>query len=207
MFRKYLNNLIQKNKVHRTAFTGDNVRLLGCNTIAAHAYLKGDIKLGKYTSIGRFCVLHGSIEIGRYTQFGPNVQIFSKNHSLNHITPFVGRGLFHKKLKRNHVNQKITIGHSVWIGANVVVLSGVRIGNNCVIGAGSVVTKDIPDYAIAFGNPAVIHKMKFTHEQRKHLDKAEWWLKDATDLQNYQDDFTSEINESLQIFRDLDHEA
>ena len=49
--------------------------------------------------------------------------------------------------------------------------------------------------------------MKFTPEQRQYLDKSEWWLKDATDLQSYQDDFTSEINDSLHLFRDLDHEA
>ena len=52
--------------------------------------------------------------------------------------------------------QKVTIGNDVWIGRRVIILPGVHIGNGAVIGAGAVVAKDIPEYAIAVGNPVVI---------------------------------------------------
>ncbi len=56
------------------------------------------------------------------------------------------------------VTSPIIIDDDVWVGANSVILAGVKIGKHCVIGAGSIVTKDIPDYTIAVGNPARIYK-------------------------------------------------
>lgn len=59
----------------------------------------------------------------------------------------------------------IVIGEDCWIGSNVTILGGVKIGNGCVIGAGSIVTKNIPDYSVAVGNPArVIKNRKEGHE-------------------------------------------
>jgi acetyltransferase-like isoleucine patch superfamily enzyme len=71
--------------------------------------------------------------------------------------------------------RKTVIGHDVWIGCNSVVLSGVTIGTGAVIGAGSVVTKDIPPYAIAYGNPAKVHRYRFDPETIDALLKSEWW--------------------------------
>ena len=69
----------------------------------------------------------------------------------------------------------MTIGNDVWIGRNVIIISGVKIGDGSVIGAGSVVTKDVPPYAIAAGNPAKIVRMRFDEETIKKLLKIEWW--------------------------------
>lgn len=65
---------------------------------------------------------------------------------------------------------KITIGDNVWIGGSCVVLPGVTIGSNCVIGAGSVVTKDIPDNSIAAGNPCRVLR-QITEEDRRYYYK------------------------------------
>ena len=62
----------------------------------------------------------------------------------------------------------ITVGDDVWFGANVTVLPGVKIGSNVVIGAGSLVNKDIPDNSLAFGNPCKVHR-KITEKDRKKL--------------------------------------
>lgn len=199
---KLIRNILKRNKVHRTASVARGVELCGFNTIAAYSNVNGNVSLGKYTSLGRFNVLHGAITIGRYTQLGPNVQIYSRNHSLTHLTPYVGRGLFNKRLKQNHTNTNITIGHSVWIGANSIILPGVTIGNNCIVGAGSIVTKSIPDYAIAFGNPAKIRKFKFTKLQREALDRSQWWLKDATELDPFETEFLTDLT-NLELIGEL----
>ena len=83
------------------------------------------------------------VRIGSRTLFGPNVQIYTATHPLNHIER--ASGLEYAK--------PITIGEDVWIGGSVVICPGVTIGDRCVIGAGSVITKDIPADTFAAGNP------------------------------------------------------
>ena len=89
------------------------------------------------------------VYIGDNVMIGPNTLITTVNHPLSPL----GR--------RKHLGiaKPVHIGNDVWIGGNVTILPGVTIGNRCVIGAGSVVTKDIPDDSVAVGNPArVIRK-------------------------------------------------
>lgn len=81
--------------------------------------------------------------IGDDVMFGPNVSLFGAGHPLNPTERT--QGLEYAK--------PIVIGNRVWIGGNVSVMPGVTIGEGCVIGAGSVVTKDIPPYTVAVGNP------------------------------------------------------
>ncbi len=83
------------------------------------------------------------VSIGSRTLFGPNVQIYTATHPLNHKER--ASGLEYAK--------PITIGEDVWIGGSAVICPGVTIGDRCVIGAGSVVTKDIPADTFAAGNP------------------------------------------------------
>lgn len=67
------------------------------------------------------------------------------------------------------------IGHDVWIGHGVVILPGRKIGTGAVVGAGAIVTKDIPDYAVAVGNPARIVKMRFPEDIAARLLALAWW--------------------------------
>ncbi|MHA6246951.1 sugar O-acetyltransferase [Pontibacter sp. CAU 1760] len=83
------------------------------------------------------------VTIGSRTLFGPNVQIYTATHPLNHIER--ASGLEYAK--------PITIGEDVWVGGSAVICPGVTIGDRAVIGAGSVVTKDIPAGVFAAGNP------------------------------------------------------
>ena len=90
------------------------------------------------------------IYIGDHTMFGPNVTIVTANHP---ISPR------YRKYKLEY-NKPVHIGKNVWIGAGVIILSGLTIGDNTVIGAGSLVTHDIPADCIAYGNPCrVIRKI------------------------------------------------
>ena len=86
------------------------------------------------------------IYVGDYTQFGPNVVLATAGHP---ILPELREQLY-------QYNAPIRIGRNCWLGANVSVVPGVTIGDNVVIGAGSVVTKDIPSNVVAVGNPCRI---------------------------------------------------
>lgn len=86
------------------------------------------------------------VSIGHHVFIGPNVAIYTAGHPLHS----------HLRDQEHEWAQPITIGNSVWLGGNVVINPGVKIGNNTVIGSGSVVTKDIPDNVFAAGNPCKV---------------------------------------------------
>lgn len=86
------------------------------------------------------------ITIGTRTLIGPGCSFYSGTHP---VDPFLRNGL-----QGPEMGKPIVIGEDCWLGGNVIVLPGVTIGRGSTIGAGSVVTKDVPDYCIAAGNPA-----------------------------------------------------
>lgn len=109
------------------------------------------------------------VKIGNNCQFAPNVSIYTAGHPIHPVS-------------RNSLYEygiSVTIGDNVWIGGNTVILPGVHIGSNTVIGAGSVVAKDIPDWVVAAGNPCRVVK-QITEEDKKYYYKnrefdAEAW--------------------------------
>ena len=87
-----------------------------------------------------------SLKIGNNVQTGPNVSIYAYNHNfIRKDIPFDEQG---------YTDADVVIEDDVWIGANSIILPGVKIGKGCIVGAGSVVTKNLPDYSICVGNPA-----------------------------------------------------
>ena len=102
----------------------------------------------------------GRVKIGKNAQIAPNVSIYTAGHPVHPDS-------------RNSAYEygiSVTIGDNVWIGGNTVIVPGVHIGSNTVIGAGSVVTKDIPDWVIAAGNPCRVIR-KITEEDREYYFK------------------------------------
>ena len=100
------------------------------------------------------------VKIGDNCQMAPNVAIYTAGHPLHPVS-------------RNSMYEygiSVTIGDNVWIGGNTVIMPGVHIGSNTVIGAGSVVTKDIPDWVVAVGNPCRVIK-QITEEDKKYYYK------------------------------------
>ena len=98
------------------------------------------------------------VTIGDYCQMAPNVAIYTAGHPIHPAT----------RNSTYEYGKAITIGDNVWIGGNTVICPGVHVGDNAVIGAGSVVTKDIPDWCVAAGNPCRVLR-KITEADRKKL--------------------------------------
>lgn len=109
----------------------------GCNVHIGHHF---------YSNFNLAIVDDAEVTIGNYVMFGPNVTLTVTGHPVD--------GQYRRK--GTQFSLPIHIGDDVWVGSNVVILPGVTIGSNVVIGAGSVVTKDIPDNVVAYGVPCRI---------------------------------------------------
>lgn len=131
--------------------------------------------------------------IGRYCSIAKGVSIFHANHPLVHksLHPFFYNPCFGFVKNEKIVRKSIVIGHDVWVGQNAIITPSVnRIGNGAVIGAGAVVTKDVPDFAVMAGNPAGIVKYRFDPETMNKIKQSEWWLNDIPELLKSLDEFT-----------------
>lgn len=98
-------------------------------------------------SSGVYIQAKNYVFIGKDVLIAPGVKIISSNHEINH-----------QKRNENSVNSPIIIGDSCWIGANAVILPGVKLGSNVIVGAGAIVTKSFPSNSVIIGNPAKVLK-------------------------------------------------
>lgn len=113
------------------------------------AKITSSMEIGDRSGVGINAMIGGKVIIGNDVMMGPECIIYTSNHAFDNTDiPMIQQG--HTK------EEPVTIGDDVWIGGRVIILPGVHIGNGAIIGAGSVVTKNVPDFAIAAGNPAKI---------------------------------------------------
>lgn len=122
-----------------------------------HVYMGKNV----YANFNLTLVDDGNIYIGDYVMFGPNVTIATAGHP---VEP-------HLRRRALQYNADIHIGNNVWIGAAAIILPGVSIGDHSVIGAGSVVTKDIPEGVVAVGNPCRVLR-KIDEKDRKYYFRS-----------------------------------
>lgn len=108
------------------------------------------IILGENVFMNYDCIMldGGYIRIGKHTLISPHCQFYTPQHPMDYV----------ERREEKETAYPITIGEDCWLGGNVVVCPGVTIGNRCIIAAGSVVTKDIPDDSLAAGVPAVVKR-------------------------------------------------
>lgn len=135
-----------------------------------------------------------NIVIGNYCSFAGDVSLFPCDHPMNLFTthPITYDIYSSGAAKQRHFGEKpsLNIGHGVWFGKNSIVLSGCKsIGNGAVIGAGSVVTHNVPPYAIVVGNPAKILRYRLTPEQIEKVEETQWWLLNKDQLNDKIEDF------------------
>lgn len=144
----------------------------------------GRVSIGQYTygsPLVRWWGEPANLFIGKYCSIADNVEIFLGG---NHRTDWVSTYPFpvfsqwpEARRIEGHPGTKgdVKIGNDVWLGSGCVILSGVTIGDGAVIGCRTVVTRNVPAYAIVVGNPAVIVRMRFDPEQIKRLLESAWW--------------------------------
>lgn len=120
-------------------------------------------------------------EIGRFTSIANNVVIGGAKHPMEWVgmSPvfYQGRDSVRKKFSEYPLEKPaITlIGSDVWIGRSAIIISGVSIGDGAVVGAGSVVTKNVPAYGVVAGNPAKLLRYRFEEDIRFNLENIKWW--------------------------------
>lgn len=117
----------------------------------------GDVLIGERSIVGLGNTIIGPVQIGNDVMLAQNIVVSGMNHGYEDISLPPSR--------QKDICKQIVIGDNVWIGANSVITIGVQIGKHSIIGAGSVVTKDIPAFSVAVGNPAkVIKQYNFSSE-------------------------------------------
>lgn len=139
-------------------------------------------------------------EIGRFTSIAAHTRINPGDHPMHRASQshFTYRASAYFEGEEDEPdffdwrrNRKVEIGHDVWIGHGAIVLSRRKVGTGAIVGAGSVVTKDVPPYAIVAGNPARIIRMRFPDEVAQELLDLQWWNWDHARLQAALPDFRS----------------
>lgn len=152
-------------------------------------YIDNQSKIGKNTFIGKNVTITKAT-IGNYCSIAPHVSIGPGEHDLSRIST---ASLVYDDPYSELTEKPVTIGNDVWIGTHVVILRGVSIGNGAVVGAGSVVTKDIPAFAVVAGVPAKIIKYRFNKEQIGLIEKSKWWEKSPKEAKKSIGILTSQI--------------
>lgn len=132
------------------------------------------------------------LTIGRYCSIAGNVRLFG----VNHYTDWIGTSsLFYAprftqsdlplSFEDRNLNHT-TIGNDVWIGSDVAIARNIRIGDGAVIASGSIVTKDVPPFAIVAGTPAKVKRFRFDPEVIDRITKIEWWNYDLEDFRGFE---------------------
>ena len=131
-----------------------------------------------------------SVKIGKYVSVAKGVRVFTQNHPIDWLTthPYfyeAGFGIVEPGMLEPATTE---IGNDVWLGQGAIILPGCkRIGNGAIIGAGSVITKDVPDYAIVAGNPGKILRYRFDEETIKWLLENSWWDMSLEELSSHKE--------------------
>lgn len=140
-------------------------------TLDDYSYVVNDSDIS-YSSIGKFC------SIAAHTRINPGdhpMQRVSQGHFTYRASAYFEGATDEEEFFQWRRSRHVRIGHDVWIGHGAIVLSGRNIGTGAVIGAGAIVTRDVPDYAVAVGNPARIIRMRFDGETISRLQALAWW--------------------------------
>lgn len=137
-----------------------------------------DSTLGDFLAIGVNCIIRATV-MGSFCSLAPSIDIGGKNHNYKRVTTLTEtrfRQLINSEKPHYPSPETFTkIGNDVWIASRVNILRNVTVGDGACIGAGAVVTKDVPPYAIVAGVPAKVIKYRFEEKFVEELLKIKWW--------------------------------
>jgi virginiamycin A acetyltransferase len=185
---------------------GSNIR--GPVRVGAHARLhrvtlSGEVTIGPGSSLwgpGVYVEARvNPIAIGSFCSIARDVSVHGFGHDPGRIsTHYIGRNVLGRPIAEEVVSEGPTeIGHDVWIGAGAHVLPGTSIGTGAVIGAGSVVSRDVPPYAIAVGAPAAPVRYRFDEATVARLLDSEWWTWSRDEIREKGELFTQPFTPAL----------
>lgn len=137
--------------------------------------IKGQVLCGQYTSINGEFTARGTVRIGKYCAFGRYVALISGNHRTNLPNQQVWFNDRFGFTRAVETKGPVEIGHNVWIGDKVTVLSGVSVGHGAVVGAGATVVKSVEPFMIVGGNPAREIRPRFSPTVVEQMLKLQWW--------------------------------
>jgi len=158
-----------------------------------------NISIGEGSYGGCFKIenINGNTVIGKYCSIANNVYIYNRDHPCRYVSthPIFFNEHYGNIPENNLIEyKKKVIGNDVWIGQNAIILASVmQIGDGAVIGAGAVVTKDVPDYAIVAGVPARILGYRFDDDTIDRIKKSKWWDWDLKKIRSNIDNFYNAI--------------
>ena len=179
------------------------------NLVLIHksVHIGKNVDIDPYSCINMFSIVYGNVKIGKFCSIGPNVIVAAAQHKMDWLStsgfqhpnndPIFSQ--FKNGLQPKGEWEKTNIGNDVWVGGNAVIIQGITIGDGAVIGAGAVVTKDVPPYAIVVGVPAQILRYRFDEKTIERLLKTKWWDRDVNQINNLN---YSNINDCLDRLED-----
>ncbi len=157
------------------------------------------VKVGAY-SYGE-CMIPGAfppgVTIGRYVSVAAGVRVYVRNHPLDHLSlhPFFFNSQLGWLEKDTIDFGSLEIGHDAWVGTYAVITPGCkRIGVGATVGAGSVVTHDVPDFAIVVGVPGKVVRYRFPEETRNLILASQWWEKSIQECARYMQDMNLSLS-------------
>lgn len=191
-----------------------DVALAPETTVERRAELRDSVTLGRGVYVGRGTRLDGNVTVGAWTDLMANVEAFGevdigKYCAVARRSTFQGRGhaiqraCIERDLYVEHLGTEfetvsrgpIVVGNDVWIGVDTIFLSGVEVGHGAVVGAGSVVTKDVEPYSIVAGVPAEHRGYRFDEPVRSQLLDLGWWDWPIEKIKRNEQFFTTDLNE------------
>jgi acetyltransferase (isoleucine patch superfamily)-like protein len=172
LLKHLLNKIKRLYRISRFRYSSEIIENPACRF---GKYTYGEPNIASYASssqvlVGNFCSIAQGVTI-----------LLGGEHFLNRVSTYSWHGEAgdyfpaSRAFEDSYSKGNVVIGHDVWLGRNALILSGVNIGDGAVIGAGAVVVKDIPPYAIAAGNPARVIRYRFDRQQIAALEKIQWW--------------------------------
>jgi len=169
-----------------SALVGKEVDLgHGCS-ISPGAEISNGVKLGDFSYVNRGSIV-ASGQFGRFCSIGPYSMIGMPDHPTGYRSTsprlYGQRNLFGAVSEWNDFTDPPVAGSDVWIGAFAFVRQGVRIGHGAIVGAGTVVTHDVPPYAIVAGAPARVLRYRFREEVVEELLESRWWERSLAELE------------------------
>lgn len=197
-------------------FADENIAEFSCMVDLEKTVM--ETKIGKY-SYGPICRNHPYIEsIGAFSSFANGVDVVGNHPEFITTHPMCYKGLElgieyteyknrewyfegvqpHKdKIKKI---KRVKIGNDVWLGQNTIITNYANIGNGVIAGAGSIITKDVPDFAVVVGVPARIIRFRYSPDEIEILNKIAWWDWTDNEIRERYDDFYLPIDEFIKKY-------